>query len=304
MEDLFYPSADGEHTVHAVIWRPEGEPAAVLQIIHGMEEYAARYDAFARAAAAQGILVCAEDHLGHGLTANEGELGHFPDGGDEFVLKDVRALTLRAKRLAPGAPVVLMGHSMGSFFCRVYISRFGRELAGAVIMGTGFKDAFTIGAGKAVSAVTGALRGKTYKSGLIKKLAFGGYNRRFRPVRTPCDWLSADGDNADAYVADPLCGFGFTCGGYSGLFSVIGKACSKKAFAAAPEDLPLLIVSGEDDPVGDFGKGVRKVYGEYKKAGLKPRLALYKGARHEILNDFCREEVTADLLAFVKSCIG
>ena len=160
MEDIFYPSADGKHTVHAVIWRPEGRPRAVLQIIHGMEEYAARYDGFARAAAERGILVCAEDHLGHGLTAGEGELGHFPKGGDELVLADIRTLTLKAKELAPGAPAIIMGHSMGSFFCRVYISRFGRELAGAVIMGTGYKGALTLGAGKLVSGLLGGLRGR------------------------------------------------------------------------------------------------------------------------------------------------
>ena len=304
MEDIFYPSADGKHTVHAVIWRPEGRPRAVLQIIHGMEEYAARYDGFARAAAERGILVCAEDHLGHGLTAGEGELGHFPKGGDELVLADIRTLTLKAKELAPGAPAIIMGHSMGSFFCRVYISRFGRELAGAVIMGTGYKGALTLGAGKLVSGLLGGLRGRGKRSGLVQKLAFGAYNRRFAPERTPCDWLSADEGNVDRYIADGLCGFGFTYGGYSGLFAIMAKACAKKTFSSTPQELSLYIVSGGDDPVGDYGRGVRKVCDMYKRAGLEPRLKLYDGARHEILNDFCREEATADLLAFIDDCIG
>lgn len=303
MEDIYYSSADGEHTVHAVIWRPEGRPRAVLQIIHGMEEYAARYAPFAYAAAERGILVCAEDHLGHGLTAGNGELGHFPKGGAELVLSDIRTLTLRAKQLAPDAPVIIMGHSMGSFFCRVYISRYGSELAGAVVMGTGFKDGFTLAAGSALSFMLGGIYGRTKKSKLIEKMAFGAYNKRFSPERTPYDWLSAENGNVDRYVADELCGFGFTYGGYSGLFDIMKKACSKKTFAATPEKLPLFIVSGEDDPVGDYGKGVKKVYSMYKKAGLDPVLKIYSGARHEVLNDFCGMQASEDLFAFFADCV-
>ena len=144
MEELFYPSADGVHTVHAVYWLPQGKPRAVLQIIHGMEEYAARYAPFALKAAELGFFVCAEDHLGHGGTAKKEERGHFPRHGEEVILKDIRSLTLRAQEAVPGVPVFVLGHSMGSFFCREYIARFGGDLAGAVIMGTGFKDGFTL----------------------------------------------------------------------------------------------------------------------------------------------------------------
>lgn len=301
MEDIFYPSADGKHTVHAVIWRPEGRPRAVLQIIHGMEEYAARYDGFARAAAERGILVCAEDHLGHGLTAGEGELGHFPKGGDELVLADIRTLTLKAKELAPGAPAIIMGHSMGSFFCRVYISRFGADLAGAIVMGTGYKGGLTLGFARMLTAFLGAVRGTKSKSKLITKLAFGAYNKRFAPARTGFEWLSSDEAAVQKYCADELCGFGFTFGGFAGLFSIMGKACASSAFKGTPKDLPVLIVSGSEDPVGDYGKGVRKTYKKYLAAGLKNvQLRLYEGARHEILNDACGGQVIADITGFIQ----
>ena len=299
MEEIFYPSADGSHKVHACIWRPRGEVVAVLQIIHGMEEYAARYAPFAEQAAARGILVCAEDHLGHGKTAN-GDLGHFPGGGEEIVLKDIARLTARAKVLAPDVPYFVMGHSMGSFFCREYIARSGNEFAGAVIMGTGYKDKATLFFARVLTRLIGASRGWEHKSKLISKLAFGAYNKRFSPSVTGYEWLSANAQNVDSYVADGLCGFGFTCGGFMGLFNIIGKACSSRAFSDVKKDLPLLFVAGRDDPVGDYGRGVEKVYKKYIKAGVKDAsLRLYEGARHEILNEDCRDCVSEDIFGFI-----
>ena len=301
MEDFFYPSADGNHTVHAVIWRPEGEVRAILQIIHGMEEHASRYAPLAESLAKLGVLVCGEDHLGHGGTAKEGERGHFPKGGDEIVLKDIRSLTLRAMEAAPGVPVFIMGHSMGSFFCRVYISRFGADLAGAIVMGTGYKGGLTLGFARMLTAFLGAVRGTKSKSKLITKLAFGAYNKRFAPARTGFEWLSSDEAAVQKYCADELCGFGFTFGGFAGLFSIMGKACASSAFKGTPKDLPVLIVSGSEDPVGDYGKGVRKTYKKYLAAGLKNvQLRLYEGARHEILNDACGGQVIADITGFIQ----
>lgn len=305
MEDLFYPSSDGMHTVHATLWRPQGRPRAILQIIHGMEEYGARYAPFAESAAALGFLVCAEDHLGHGGTAAQSERGHFPKDGEEFILKDIRSLTLRAAESVPDVPVFVLGHSMGSFFCREYIARFGGDLSGAVIMGTGYKSPALLAFARALAATVGRLRGYDKKSNFIASLAFGAYNKRIPHARTAYDWLSADEGNVDAYMADELCGFGFTCGGYMGLFGIMKKACSESAFAQVPAYLPLLIVSGEDDPVGDYGKGVEKVYNKYKKAGLADvQLKLYAGARHEILNDTCRQAACRDVLAFLADKAG
>ena len=305
MEDICYPSADGEHTVHAVIWRPAGKVRAVLQIIHGMEEYAARYSRFAERAAGEGILVCAEDHLGHGLTSSKELRGHFPEHGEELVLEDIRSLTLRVQDMVPDVPYFIMGHSMGSFFCREYISRYGGNLSGAIIMGTGYKDGATLFFARMLTAIIGAFRGRKHKSAFIGKLAFGAYNKRFAPARTSYDWLSCENGNVDDYIADEFCGFGFTCGGYMGLFNIMRKACSARAFENTPKKLPLLIVAGSDDPVGDYGKGVEKTYKKYLKAGAEDvKFKLYTGARHEILNDFCREAAERDVIAFVKDKAG
>ncbi len=298
MEEIYYPSSDGSHTVHAVIWRPQGDVCAILQIIHGMEEYCMRYAPFAEEAAKRGILVCAEDHLGHGGTAC-GDWGHFPENGQEYVLKDIAELTSRAKAIAPGVPYFVMGHSMGSFFCREYIARHS-GFSGAIIMGTGFKDPVTLFFARLITAITGGTRGWEHKSRFISELAFGSYNKKFRPVCTGYEWLSKNAENVDAYVADEKCGFGFTCGGFMGLFNIIKMACSKSAFARVDKSLPLFIVAGEDDPVGDYGRGVKKTYEKYVKAGVKDvRLKLYSGARHEILNDDCREAAVRDALSFV-----
>lgn len=298
MEEIYYPSADGVHTVRAAIWRPQGEIVAIVQIIHGMEEYCLRYAPFAEKAAALGILVCAEDHLGHGKTA-DGDLGHFPKGGEEFVLKDIAELTTRAKAVASGVPYFIMGHSMGSFFCREYIARRGSEFAGAIIMGTGYTGAGTLFFARLLTGLIAKLKGWHHKSGFIKKLAFGSYNNRFKPAKTGYEWLSESSDNVDAYVADGLCGFGFTCGGYMGLFNIIKKACSKQAFARVDKELPILIVSGRDDPVGGYGEGVVKVYKKYKKAGVQSiSYTLYAG-RHEILNEACSNFVCTDIFNFI-----
>lgn len=299
MEEIYYPSADGVHNVHACIWRPRGEIVAILQIIHGMEEYAARYSKFAQMAAERGVLVCAEDHLGHGGTA-DGDFGHFPKDGEELVLKDIAELTSRVRAIAPGVPCFVMGHSMGSFFCREYIARNGREFSGAIIMGTGFTGAGTLFFARLVTKIIGGIYGREHKSKFISKLAFGAYNVKFKPARTGYEWLSKNEQNVKAYVADEKCGFGFTCGGFMGLFGIIKKCCSKSAFVCTPKDLPIFMVSGADDPVGAYGKGVKKVYNKYRAAGVNDlSLKLYNEARHEILNDYCAEEACADIFSFI-----
>ncbi|MGN0818439.1 MAG: alpha/beta fold hydrolase [Candidatus Coproplasma sp.] len=304
MEHIYYPSGDGRTTVHAVIWRPEGQPKAVLQIIHGMAEYAERYAPFAEKLALKGFLVCADDHLGHGQSVvSEDDLGYFTDGNAvDCVLGDIRKLTLTVKEEC-SAPYFIMGHSMGSFFCRKYISLYGSELAGAIIMGTGFQPSVATGAGKLISALIAAFRGWHYRSDFIDNLAFGSYNKKFEN-RTPYDWLSADRSNVDAYIADKLCGVKFTCSGFYTLFSIVGEACKGRTIKAVPKDLPLYLVAGEDDPVGGYSKGVKKLYDKLCANRVKDvQLTLYKGCRHEILNDDCAPQVTEDILEFLEARI-
>ena len=304
MEHVYYPSNDGKTTIHAVIWRPEGEVKAVLQIIHGMAEYAERYAPFAENLVKQGILVCAEDHLGHGKSViSPDRLGFFTDGNGEFcVLEDIRKLTLKIKESC-SAPYFLLGHSMGSFFCRKYISIYGEELAGAIIMGTGFQPALLTGAGKAVTKIIAAFKGWQYRSKFVDNLAFGAYNNNFEK-RTDLDWLSVDCGNVDAYIADELCGVKFTCSGFYTLFSVVADACKAQTIKAVPKTLPLYLVAGDCDPVGSFSKGVVKLYDKLCASGVRDvHLTLYKGFRHEVLNDGCAPQVTQDILDFIEARI-
>ena len=302
MEDIFYPSADGKHTVHAVVWRPEGKARAVVQIIHGMCEYIARYSPFAEFLASNGFLVCGEDHLGHGKTAkNENELGYFDDGHNyKTVLADIHALR---EKMDEGLPYFVMGHSMGSFFCRNYIALHGKGLAGAIVMGTGFKGKCLLKTAKFMVRTNALFCGWDNRSKFIKNLAFGSYGKKFKE-EDENSWLSVDGGNKKAYADDPLCGFKFTNNGYYVLFSAIEGACSKKIIRSVPKDLPVLFVAGADDPVGDYGKGVEKAFKKFKKAGVNDvQIKLYDGARHEILNDFCAEETRGDILEFLLSKI-
>ena len=306
MQDIYYPSKDGKNTVHACLWLPQGKAKAVVQLIHGMCEYAERYAPFAQFLNEHGYIVCADVHLGHGKTAKtEADLGYFNDQRDyNIVVEDIHELKLTVQKQTGELPWLVLGHSMGSFFCRKYISVYGDEFVGAVIMGTGFKSSITLNT--ALSAVKASARshGWRYRSNTIKKLAFGSYNKKFRPARTGNDWLSKNPQNVDAYENDPLCGFDFTNNGYFILFSIIKQACSKPVINAVPKNLPVYFVAGALDPVGDYGKGVIRAVNKFHKAGVKSvSLTLYEDSRHEILNDDCKQQVQKDLLAFFEGIL-
>lgn len=300
MQEIYYPSSDGKTNIHACIWQAEGETKAVLQIIHGMAEYASRYAPLAEYLTKRGITVCAEDHLGHGKSVcSEDDLGYFAaQKGWQTVLTDIRALTEIVAKKNEGVPYFVMGHSMGSFFCRKYISLYGSTLAGAIIMGTGFKNAAVTGSAKSITRLVATFKGWRHRSKFIDDTAFGSYNKRFEN-RTPFDWLSANPDNVDAYIADPLCGVPFTCNAFYGLFSIIKEACKPATIKAVPDNLPLYLVAGADDPVGDYGKGVEKLYGKLVKYGKDASMTLYRGCRHEIVNDVCAPQLFEDLAAFL-----
>lgn len=301
MEEFSYLSADKKTTIHAVIWRPRGEARGVVQIIHGMCEYIERYAPFAEYLNANGYIVCGEDHAGHGKSAaDDGGLGYFNDSRSlGMTLADIRTLHLKMQEEAKCLPYFILGHSMGSFFCRNYIARYGQELSGAVIMGTGYKGKLLLGTALALTKLNAAFKGWDHRSKFIDGLAFGSYNKRFKAENNSKAWLSVDTDNTDRYKADKYCTFMFTDNGFYILFSAIKGACSNKTIKSVPKNLPVYFVAGEDDPVGDYSKGVKKAYSKFKKAGVhRVDIKLYKGARHEILNDFCKDEVRADLLNF------
>ena len=300
-QQITYPSSDKKTTIYAYIWRPRGQIRGVVQIIHGMAEYALRYNDFAEYLSDRGFLVCAEDHLGHGRSVlSASELGYF-DGGDgsEVVLKDIRRLTVTVREETGDLPYFILGHSMGSFFCRKYIADYGSEFAGAIIMGTGYQPAPVTAFGKLVAGFIALFRGWKHRSRFIDRVAFGSYNKKFEG-RTSFDWLSSEKSDVDGYIADDLCGITFTCGGFYTLFSIIAAACCRSTFKNTPEYLPLYIVSGGEDPVGNYSKGAVKVYDKYVAAGKKQvEMTIYSGARHEILNDACAPQVMEDIVNFL-----
>ena len=281
-------------------------PRAVIQVVHGMTEHSARYERFATAAVAAGYGVVADDHRGHGLTAPPGGLGHVADrGGWERVLTDLSAVLDAERASWPGAPVVLLGHSWGSFLVRLLAARRGRDLAGLIVMGTGGDPGAAGRVGGAVGSLLCRLRGPAAPGRLLHFLVFGGpsgFNRSFAPARTEVDWLSRDEAEVDAYVADPLCGFVCSNAFFRDLAVGPGAAARPAVYRAAPRDLPVLVVSGGRDPVGAAGRGPRQVADAYRRAGAGDVvLRLYPGARHELLNETNRDEVTRDLLDWISA---
>lgn len=296
--EFFYPSSDGVTSIHAIEWIPTQKPKAVLQISHGMVEYIGRYDEFAEYLCEKGFYVVGQDHLGHGRSVSgEGGHGYFhKEKGNEYVVGDIHKLRQRTKEIYPDIPYFLLGHSMGSFLTRQYIQMHGSGLSGVIIMGTGYHGAFELQMGRLLCRAIAAVKGDRYRSRLVNNLAFGGYNRKFRPARTEVDWLTKDTEIVDRYQKDPWCTFLFTVNAYYHMFTGMLQLTKKQNVEKIPKKLPILFVAGADDPVGNFGKGVDKVYRQYKRVGIKDvSLKLYPGDRHEILNETDRQQVYEDI---------
>lgn len=288
--------------IYVSVWLPDQEPEVIVQIAHGMVEHIGRYEDFARFLCANGIGVVGHDHLGHGKTASaSSQYGYFAKrNGQNAVLADMHLVTRYIKRQYPRCRLFLLGHSMGSFFSRRYLTRYGSGLAGAVLTGTGYYSGITALAGKLMAGAIAVSRGGFYRSRLLNRMTIGGYNRYFEDDECK-SWLTRDQEQADRYEADPMCSFIFTASAYYQFFSLLLELAKKKDFKHIPKTLPVLLLSGENDPVGNFGKGVRKVYLEFGRLGLKDvRMKLYPKARHEVLNETNRSEVYQDILSWIE----
>lgn len=288
------PASSGQGEIFSRLWAGE-KPRAILEIAHGMAEHSGRYDAFAAYMAEQGFAVCMNDHAGHGKSAVV--QGHFAEeNGWDFVVEDLHALMEEVKGRYPGLPCFLMGHSMGSFLSRSYLVTHGEGLSGCILCGTMGTNP---GArwGRLLAALQKKIKGPRSPGKLLDRLATGGYNKRIQNPVNRSAWLSTVDEVCRAYETDPDCGFVFTAAGYEDLFSAVMAVNSREWAGKVPAGVPIYLVAGEEDPVGNYGKGVREVYERLRAAGkTDTRLKLYPGKRHELLNESNREEVYADIL--------
>lgn len=304
--EFTFPSVSGLADIHAASYKPENsEIKALIQIAHGMAEHLERYERFAAALCEQGYAVYINDHIGHGSSVKDkNELGYFgeEDGWKNFV-EDCHQLTEIIKAENPGTPIIFFGHSMGSFVARAYSAKYSDDIVGAVYCGTAGPNP-AAGAGIMLTKIIAKLKGTHHRSKLIDKVGFGAYNSKFEG-RTAFDWLSRDNEEVDKYIADELCGYLFTAYGYRDLFSLLSYVSSDNWFKTLPKDLPVLIISGDMDPVGEYGKGIEKVYKSICDSGKSNvRKILYPGARHEILNEkACFDTVCSDVVSWIEEIL-
>ena len=279
-------NGSGGTTLPAVIWHPENVKI-VLQIVHGMTEHMGRYEAFAAMIATRGIAVAGIDLRGHGQNSGDPEVASFGEGGWQKSVTDIHLFHNHLQERFPGVPLFVLGFSLGSFLLRDYLNTYSTDsLAGAVIMGTGHQPGWLL------SAMMGIVSGQIKKVGfdntsdLIKQLSFGTYNQKFKPNRTEADWLCSSTDALDVYLADPLVRKNISAGLFWELLGSMKRRSSKQEYAHWDKQLPILLISGEEDPVGDRSKGVKAIYRQMQKSGMQHvMLKLMPGARHDVLHE-------------------
>ena len=291
-----FKSADGINDIAYYVRFPAGEVRGIVQIVHGMCEYFTRYDHFAQYLTELGFLVCGNDHLGHGNSvASEEDYGYFShDEGWENCVRDMYKLTSIIKKSYPDVPYFMFCHSMGSFLGRAYAVKHRKTLDGIIICGTGGPVAGTP-ALLTASASIKAVKGERHRSKTLTALAFGSYNSRIPDAKTQKDWLSRDEEMVLKNDNDPKCSFMFTINGYENLSKVVWYVNNKKWFENYPKELPSFLIAGTEDPVGNYGEGVKKVFEGMAEQGCDVELKLYEGARHELVNEINKDEVFKDI---------
>ena len=281
------------------VWLPEQPPVAAVQILHGMAEHAGRYARLAASLNAMGLAVYAQDLPGHGQTAgNIAALGHIAEHGSwAQLLSAAHGVREHIEQQHPELPLFLFAHSMGSFIAQHHLVEHGAGLSGAVLSGTSGSLGGLRAIGLALNRAQIRLFGAEHRSGLTEALTFKTFNKVFKPNRTASDWLSRDPAEVDAYVRDPYCGFRCSAALWAGLLKAGAQLLEAKRLARVPKALPVLLISGSNDPVCNGGRGTHLLAEHYQKAGLQDvTTMIYEDARHELLNETCREAVTADLL--------
>ena len=287
-----------------VLWEPEGEVRAVVQISHGMIEMIDRYEDFALFLNRHGYAVIGNDHLGHGLTAgNDADLGYFClRNMSATVVADLHRVTRYAKKKYKKKPYFMLGHSMGSFMARRYLMTYGMDLDGCVICGTGSQSRPVLIAGPVVANALRLVFGDRFRSRLLERNAFGTYQKRIPNPRTKSDWMTRDTAIVDWCRSNKYCSFRFTLNGYRTLFEVLSFIQKRQNIDRIPKELPLFFIAGGQDPVGHYGRDVRRISAGYEKAGVEDvSLKIYQEDRHEILNELDRDLVYRDVLSWLEA---
>ena len=305
-KDFYFNSSTGKNKIHARMCVPDAEPRAIVQIIHGIAEYIDRYDEFMSFLADNGIIAVGTDHLGHGKSIeSEEQTGFFAyDNGWDYVVRDEEVLRLAMHENYPELPIIVFGHSMGSFMARTLLIRYPDAFNAAIISGTGNQGAALVNGGLFMGNLVTGLKGAHHYSKFLNNLAFGSYNKIYDNPKTEYDWLSRDEANVQKYIDDPLCGFIPTCSLFRDMMTGVKFITNKKNLTAMNKDMPVYFMSGDMDPVGECGKGVQKAYNNFLEAGMKDvSIKLYPGGRHEMLNEINKDEVYTDILAWLGSKI-
>lgn len=302
MKEFYIPSK-GKGNLHCCKWEPNGEVRGVVQLVHGIAEYAARYDELAQFLASHGFVVVGEDHMGHGGSISADTVQGYFYGGWLNAVDDVYSLLSLTKNEYPDTPYFIYGHSMGSFLARTLLYRYPNAgLCGALISGTGWQPGIVLDIGIAVCKQQAKKHGDTGVSETVKKLMFGNYTKCYENPRTELDWLSRDTALVDKYIADPLCGFDATIGLSMAMLTGMKMNEKSENLQKMPKSLPVHFFGGDMDPVGSNGKGVAQTCEAFRKAGMeRVSIKLYHDGRHEMHNELNKIEVYDDILSFLDS---
>lgn len=301
VKPVFVPSTDNIHILKGKMYIPHGEVKGLFHIVHGMTEHIERYDVLMSYLAEKGYITFGYDNLGHGKTAgNDSELGFIAHKyGWKYLVDDIDIFENEIKKRYPDKDLFLMGHSMGSFIVRLAAEKFPKNCKKLILCGTAGKNPL-VPAGLALTKLIGLLKGEKYISNTVLNMAFGSYNKNFEG-NTEYEWLTKEKSNIIKYADDKYCTFKFTVSAMHDLIKLNSKCNSASWFKNIRKDMPILLISGERDPVGNYSKGVKWVYSNLKKAGADAQIKIYENCRHEILNDTCRNEVMNDILKFINS---
>lgn len=281
------------------------KPRAVIMLSHGMAEHSGRYARLGEALNAQGISLLALDQRGHGRSAESGETGHFADhAGWRKVQSDLALLQQRITELYPNLPIILLGHSMGSYISQAYLQEHSKELHAAILSGSNYQPVWLYQIARLIARFERWRLGRQERSRLINFLSFGSFNKAFKPNRSEFDWLSRDTAEVDRYVNDPLCGFICTTGLWCDLLRGLMQITPISRLARIDSDLPILVIGGSRDPVSQ-GKRLNDLADALQRAGIaQVDKHIYPEARHELFNELNRDEVTAQLIAWVEHCLS